>query len=371
MTRMQTLCIPTLLVWFSLLWGVLPQTAFGFGDCIATSCTAPPLSCTNLGPTSGGVSNCGTTCNNGTFNNYCQVTSLATCTNLSAPSTKICGGVCSYTKPLGSCIANPALSCGTGETGPGYSYYCPAIACTATAAACPGTYTGYGFVLPDDPVYSFPTVKDSDGKPLYPNPDTKDFLGLAAKGNVVIGDYTSDAFKTNALPNIKPKSPDNPNSKTQAYVIDPTDADLGYYTGKGGMMTDSQGRPLFDGNYDQQDKDGASPGIKSDGSPRKFYESSLDDATFKSKLSMPANSTVSIDAAVFTNHALAGMTPGSLIVNGAIVSRDDGLVYNGTMIVDHDTRLLGGTTGQQVVLPLTLHRPSLVGWKDCSPAPCQ
>lgn len=353
------------------LWALLlPPRAFGAEGCTVTFCSAPPLSCTNRGYTPGGVSNCGTVCNSGTFNNYCQSTSAATCTNLSAPSTKVCGEDCTYTKYLGSCIANPSLPCGTSTAGPGSYSYCPSIACTATASACPTSYAPYGFVLPGDPDYGFPAVKDAGGKKAYPDPDTKNFLGLAAKGNVVIGDYTSEAFRTNVVPKIKPKTADNPGSKTQAYVIDPTDAGLGYYTGSNGLMNDAKGRPLFDGNYDQQDKDGILPGTKLDDTPRKFYESTLEDATFKSKLSMPTSGTMTIDAVLFTNHALTGLVPTSLTVNGSMVSRDDGLVYNGAMTANHDLRLFSGTTAQQLVLPLAIKRPFMVSWKACAKTTC-
>ena len=223
--------------------------------------------------------------------------------------------------------------------------------------------------MPGGPVYG--ELKVSGGAKAYPNNDDKSLLGIAAKGNIVIGDYTSTYFKNNVLPNLRPKSI-SPSSKVQPYVVDPTDANLGYETSA--AINCSGKIPCFDGNYDQRDKDGLLPGVKTDGTARKFYESTLKDATFKSYLSMPAaGGTLTIDATLYTNHALAGYYPGSVVVNGAMVSRDDGLVRTGALTVNHDIRLSTTTTSRtakEIGLPLSLQRPRLTSWQECPSSGC-
>ncbi len=220
-------------------------------------------------------------------------------------------------------------------------------------------------------MYGFPNVKDGAGQPVLPSPGTKTFLGLVAKGNVVIGDYTSQPFQTYVLPYLRPHSDANQVSKVQPYVVDPTDEVLGY--NNSGSCVGGK-TPCFDGNYDQQDKDGLTPGQKLDAGgnpvgPRKFYESTLDDATFKSKLAMPTGLTT-IDAVLFTNHALTSLVPAGLMVNGSMVSRDDAMLYNGTLTVNHDVRLLDGQTAHDAILPLVIKRFRIVSRKDCGAGPC-
>lgn len=208
----------------------------------------------------------------------------------------------------------------------------------------------YGFALPGDPDYGFG----------FPDPNTRDFLGLAAKGNVVVGDYTSQEFQDNVLPKLTP----GPDSLTQPYVIDQTDADLGYHD----YGFDGKGRPRFSGNYDQPDG-----GTKLDGSSRKFYESTLKDADFtpliESRLLDPTKS-VRIDAVIFTNHALAGLVKSkSLTLNGSMVSRDDGLMFGHALYINHDLRLFSHPA-EKLALPFSIQRPRLIQWEECPPDGC-
>ena len=250
---------------------------------------------------------------------------------------------------------------------------CGAV-CTRTGQPCSqaSTWVPYGFAVPGDPVYGFPDVVDASGTPAYPNPNTQDLFGFAAKGNIILGDYTSTDFQQRVLPILDGGAA----SKTQPYAIDQSDESLGYHTGNGVAMNDSQGRPLFDGNYNRQDEQGGLPGQKLDGSPRKFYESTLSDAAFQTlatNLAPSSGSTFTIEGVLFTNHALAGYVPNSITINGAMVSRDDGLIFNGTTFrINHDIRLLGDNDQlvQQIALPVSVQRPTLQQWKECPPSGC-
>lgn len=395
---------------------ILAPGAFAAGGCISdpSTCTAPPLSCTNRSST-GGLDNCGRLCNKGTFNNACQSTGLTSCDQLKVSSTKICGGDCTDKFNTGRCVPDGLLKCG--EEGPGHRAICSGIVCTATGScdsSSTDTWKAYGFIKPGDSLYGFPAVtqdvqddgdRDTDGDgdgdstgdgdgdstddsrlvPLYADPLTKDLLGLAAKGNIIIGDYTSDRFKDAVLPNLRPGD----SSKTQPYEIDASDEDLGYANAS---ACSSSTPCTFDGNYDQVDKDGLKEGEKMEfdrqgpdfnrspiaAGARRFYESTLPDGDptnpkegefryYVDQYLPRGTEPMTIDAVLYTNHALAGFVPSSepLTINGAMVSRDDGLVMNGSLIINHDVRLREGGLTSQIVLPLSMQRPRLVGFQDC------
>ncbi|MBU1043756.1 MAG: hypothetical protein KJ915_05090 [Candidatus Omnitrophica bacterium] len=166
-------------------------------------------------------------------------------------------------------------------------------------------------------------------KPSWTKPDidpaatdsinaTKDFIGLAAKGNVIVGDYTLADWRTNVAGYLKPPF-------TKAYGVDSTDSGIGY------VQYYSSGDPYFNGDYTANDG-----GTKIDGSNRKFYESSYDNTYFTSIADDP-NQIKNIDAVTYTNHAFAGKV-GSFTMNGSIVSRDEAIVYSGDITMNYDNR---------------------------------
>ncbi|MBI3010832.1 MAG: hypothetical protein HYY57_07605 [Candidatus Omnitrophica bacterium] len=146
-------------------------------------------------------------------------------------------------------------------------------------------------------------------------------------------------------------------------MIDPTDLSLGYDN----YAPDAQGRPQFDGNYDQSDG-----GLKLDGTQRKFYESTLSNTDFQALVSM--NSTwTAIEGVIFTNHLFAGAINSSIGagIRGAIVARDESISFTGSMLgIAHDLRLLDNSALPYVGLPIGVQRPQLIAWQECRPASC-
>jgi len=210
----------------------------------------------------------------------------------------------------------------------------------------PKKFHPYGFAIPGDPLYSY----------TYEDNASKDFLGLAAKGNIVIGDYTNKDFQDNAIPLI---NGDAITSISQDYVVDMTDASLGYHD-----YVDVNGRPHFSGNYDRVDG-----GTKLDDSPRKFYESSVPDDLFPllvdSNLQSYSSGDINVDGVLFTNHALVGYVPiKNFTMNGAIISRDEAIVFDKYFRINHDTRLLNSGNGVGLALPFTLDKPQLESWRE-------
>ncbi len=254
-----------------------------------------------------------------------------------------CGEGCRYKYRTANC-----------STEYGYDYNCPIYDQNKIA----GNWKPYGFAVPGDAQYSF----------TYQDNQKQDFLALAAKGNVIIGDYTSKQFADNVLPKLA--SGDRASSITQPYAIDPTDAPLGYHTGNKGVMYDDKGRPLFNGDYTK--KDG---GAKLDGKDRRFYESTLSDDQFKALIDpndplFNSGGQPKFDGVLFTNHTVAGaVNAEALNVNGALISRDDALMFRSQLYINHDSRLRDAQASQ-LALPVSIKRPKLRSWSVCPASGC-
>ena len=361
------------------------------GGCVVSSCSCAPASCTNMYPT--GTNNCGGSCSCTAYSSSCTV---------SSGTAKTCSSDHRYTFQYGTdecsrracqtnwiylgCPEPSGYRCGTGTAASSNST-CGSCtyggrSCTSTTTTISPNWVPYGFALPDG--------KDSNPyKFNYAGYDQTDFLGLAAKGNVVIGDYTSGRFQDDILPYLH----GDEDSKSRPYAVDPTDETLGYHTGLNGLMYDEKGRPLFDGNYDAwdggykpADPNAAAGSDDATTQERKFYESTLPNSVFKSLIA--DNCSVScdkfykdwgtverdgakIDAVLFTNHALTGVVRAhTLWVNGAMVSRDEALEFNTKLAISHDIRLLDKSFTNQLALPQTFTRPTVSQWLECQPAGC-
>ena len=186
-----------------------------------------------------------------------------------------------------------------------------------------------------------------ENPPAWAKPDTdpdatdtqnssKDFLGLATKGSVVIGDYTKGTWNW-VTDYLKPPF-------TQGYETDSSDSSLGY---------DSDGNSgngyWFNGNYTALDG-----GQKLDGSNRKFYESSYDDAYFAGIAD--SGFVTQIDAVTYTNHAVTGRV-GQLTMNGTFVSRDEAIGYSGHLTINYDVRAQLEQVADNFYLPRQLDVP--------------
>ena len=305
----------------------LPLSFGAQGTNCESSCSAPAPSCAE--PDTFGIDSCGNACGQHLYD-YCVA---------------------------------PAPACG--ETTQGY-YVCSGVPCSQTGNPCS---VAYGFAVPGNPTYGFG----------LPDNATRDLLGLAAKGNIVLGDYTwkgggdptkNDFAERGVLSLLQPQSAGNPTGKTQPYVVDPSDQALGYDNADSSLCGGKS--PCFDSDYTQVDANGA--GQKIDGTPRRFYESSLPDDEFQALVDPSWRIDPSqeqpyegvVDAVLYTNHALTGFTPHhSLSFFGSFVARDDGMVFGGYwMEFFHDLRLLGRDMASQVVLPVSVKRPELVRWRE-------
>ena len=221
---------------------------------------------------------------------------------------------------------------------------------------CTSDWEPYGFVSPQHAPYDFGA----------PSINTKNFLGLSARGNVVIGDYRNTGWQDQTMPNLLPAGQTYTTSggatldgRTQPYTIDASDVDLGYQ---------NDGYLRFDGNYTQPDGE-----MKTDNTtPRHFYEATLSDAEFGQVVEAlgPVNpmrdgtNGIVIDGVLYTNHAIAGYVNADLLdVFGAMVARDDGLAYGQSFRLGHDPRLLD-QFNSRFGLPMSVERPQLIKWEE-------
>ncbi len=184
---------------------------------------------------------------------------------------------------------------------------------------------------------------DSDPELTDANNITKDFLGLAAKGNIILGDYTESAWDYVKY-FISP-------SFTQPYEVDVSDGVNGY------ISYYSNGEPYFDGNYTAYDG-----GRKQDGTNRRYYESSFPNTTF-APLADSYYKITRIDAFMYTNHAFAGRV-GSLTINGGIVARDEAIIYSGSITMNYDIRMRDPNFRNRFYLPQDLAEPKIISWEE-------
>lgn len=239
---------------------------------------------------------------------------------------------------------------------------------------------------PNEPFSWHPYGNVLRGSSYY---NTKPFLGLAAKGNIVVGDYTSDSFHNNVLRLMDGGI--SLESVTGPYVLpDPTDSALGY--DNGGALCGGQ-TPCFRGDYTAEDG-----GLKTDGTGRKFYESSLPDDVFR-ELVQPGwgkmgdgiwrtggtgdlrdphpcfggegtdacrGDALHIQAALFTNHAIIGDVGRSSWM-GSWVARDDIMRFQGRFDMMHDWRLMDREFRQRVGLPASVAPARVVSWEEVPP----
>ena len=186
--------------------------------------------------------------------------------------------------------------------------------------------------------------------PAWPKPDqnpaqtaannrTRDLLVLAAKGNIVIGDYTSKKWLSRVLDIMKDTDNIIP------YNVAPSDAAIGYDSDN-----NAANGYMFDGRYYLEEVNNGQrlSGVRTRTVPRKYYESSLADTTFHALCD--GNNLSSINAALFSNHGIIGSfgassSGGNSVINGAMVGHDDLNNFDGSFIINWDIRL--GSLGNE------------------------
>jgi hypothetical protein len=223
-----------------------------------------------------------------------------------------------------------------------------------------GYYTGQGTIYAGRNVHIIGDLKAVSSS-QWEHPDTvsnfknttapdnlgKDFLGLCARGSIVIGNYLSSSFENSILNQgyIEP-------SFVGVHEVDAMDADLGY------VSFTQNGTNYFDGDYTATfgEKCGT---VATDGVARSFYESSLSDSKFSSLISDDWVSR--IDAVIYNNHLTTGLLKDAMI-NGSIICRDEAMLLSGRAYMNWDARL--GMDLFKPFLPPELEPADTIQWRE-------
>jgi hypothetical protein len=185
-----------------------------------------------------------------------------------------------------------------------------------------GYVSGQGTIYADrnihiinDLIYKNPPVFDktagADPNANEAQNQAADLLGLAARGNIIIGDYTSSDWTNNVARYIKPNF-------TKPYTDEDGSRHSGDYTATDGVKVDGTARKRYEGSWNNTDFQAMVNLLKtmlgrSDTLPRRF------------------------DCIGYTNHLYAGRA-NTGVWNGAIMSRDEGIVYNTSATINYDYR---------------------------------
>jgi hypothetical protein len=217
----------------------------------------------------------------------------------------------------------------------------------------------------------------------------KDFLGLAAKGNIVMGDYTLSSWlgsnNSNGLQYYLKNGP-----YVQQYACDPSDNTIGYpRTREYGWTSDES---KFCGDYTQKDG-GKKVEVSSktewvyehgrrvqkttttiaDTQSRRYYESVCPEKliqhlcgdTQNSRTGAYSPTITRIDAVMYNNHGIIGHI-GNCTINGSLVCRNEAMIYSGALKINWDHRLYSGFNGN-IGLPMDASQPPMtLSWREIS-----
>lgn len=259
------------------------------------------------------------------------------------------------------------------------------------------------------------------GKSSGTDNKTKDMLGLMAKGNIVMGDYTDP----NWISSIRTYLTTQP--YVQQYDCDTTDANIGYPTTFGGSYEAVEKVPSSDTTAVSQISSTENPGgaqvvgadyqfgkvrmvdlampggtkIASQSGyyntynasthsieqkyvykgksyvscaqelrttyDRKYYES----VCYDSEISSRCSTITRIDAVLYNNHGIFGKL-GQCSINGSLVCRNEGLQYSSKLYLNWDIRLYSGSSetvnNDQVGLAKASDNPpKTIDWRLLTP----
>jgi hypothetical protein len=226
-----------------------------------------------------------------------------------------------------------------------------------------GYYTGQGtiyagrnihiigdLIATNPPQWRHPDSVTNFNNTTLSNNLQKAFIGLCAKGSIILGDYRASGFLSGVGKYLHPPF-------TAAYAVSSTDADIGYVT------STANGTNYFNGNYTNTygSKCGAIP---TNNVARKYYESSLSDTNFG--LYSPTSRVRRIDAVMYNNHLTAGLLT-SAIINGGIICRDEALNPGAaTFYMNWDSRIALDTEFKPY-LPMTVSPAKTIRWLELIP----
>ena len=216
----------------------------------------------------------------------------------------------------------------------------------------------------------------------------KDFLGLAAKGNIVMGDYTLSSWLGSSSSGLQYYLKSGP--YVQQYACDPSDNTIGYPRTTEYGWTSNESK--FCGDYTQKDG-GKKVEVSSktewvyengrrvqkttttiaDTRTRRYYESvcpekliqQLCGDTQNSRTGAYSPTITRIDAVMYNNHGIIGHI-GNCTINGSLVCRNEAMIYSGALKINWDHRLYTGITGIMGLPQDASRPPQTLSWRETS-----
>ncbi len=217
---------------------------------------------------------------------------------------------------------------------------------------------------------------------------SKDLLGLAAKGNIVMGDYTLSSWLGSSSSGLQYYLKSGP--YVQQYICDESDKNIGYPRTREYGWTSNESK--FCGDYTQKDG-GKKVDVSTkteyvyqngrrvqkttttiaDKQERKYYESVCPEKLIQhlcgdTHTSRGYQPTITrIDAVMYNNHGIIGHI-GNCTINGSLVCRNEAMIYEGALKINWDHRLYSGLSGSMsnaLGLPMDASRPpTTLSWRE-------
>lgn len=224
-----------------------------------------------------------------------------------------------------------------------------------------GYYTGQGTIYAGRNVHVIGSVIAVD-PPQWKQPDTakkfydetlpdnlqRDFMGLVARGSVVLGDSDNLGSYNQYL---RPPF-------TGAYEVNASDGDIGYVSYTSGSKS------YFDGDYTAVSGERCSSGNPAVPIGRKYYESSVAPDVMNSYT--PDTNVDRIDAFIYNNHLTVGRLGSSSMINGGVICRDEALIPAGRVYMNWDSRVALDNDFTPF-LPMELGPAETILWREVSP----
>ena len=258
-----------------------------------------------------------------------------------------------------------------------------------------GYVTGQGTIYSGRNIHILGNIQYVNA-PSWPHPDShpdatnqanmkKDLLGLAAKGNIVLGDYTAGDWLGNTRDDLQYYLKNGP--YVQRYICDESDKNIGYPRTRAYGWTSDES--TFCGDYTQRDggskvaittttSKGKTTTTIANSKTRKYYESVCPDKLISqffngtsgsSRYQTTAPAITRIDAVFYNNHGVIGHI-GACTINGSLVCRNEAMIYSGSLKINWDHRLYSGNIDSalsRIGLPMDASQPpTVLSWREIS-----
>ncbi len=216
-------------------------------------------------------------------------------------------------------------------------------------------YAGRNIHILGDITYVNPPLwekPDNDPYTTTQENQAMDMLGLVAKGNIVLGNPENSSWYKDVSYYISP-------AFVNPYSCDPTDASIGYPAWFNGDYRAYDGLTrVVSSSYNSKTQKTTLNTANS-----RYYQSLVQDSILQGQYSY---TITRVDAILYNNHAVLGKV-GNCDFNGAIVTRDDALIYQAHLDINWDARL-GSRSPDGLdftsYLPYVLDDPVVTRWTE-------